>query len=235
MSFPTVNLKIEPSTPIRDKVYDHLKKQILNSQIPTDAILVEARLAEQIGISRTPMREALHFLEREGLLESIPRVGYRVRRVDWDEVAEVVEIRKAIETLAAKRAIHRIRPESVEALEQNLAQAEAMIEGGNVDFFHELDGQFHEILASGSGSRRIIALIHALRSDMLRYRMKSLHRVDTATVALADHRRIYKCLIDKDEDGIEAAIEDHLQHAMTYISLYAFGSEGRKDPAETSV
>jgi DNA-binding GntR family transcriptional regulator len=224
-----VNLKIEPTTSIRDKVYDHLKKQILNSQIPTDAILVEARLAEQVGISRTPMREALHFLEKEGLLESIPRVGYRVRRVDWEEVAEIVEIRKVIETLAARWAIHRIAPEKVQALEQNLAEGEAMIETGNVELFHELDAQFHEILAGGSGSRRMMALIHALRSDMLRYRMKSLHRVDTASIALSDHRRIFQCLIDKDEAGIEAAIRDHLQQAMTYISLYAFGSEGQKE------
>lgn len=229
MSFPIVNLKIEPSVSIRDKVYKHLKQQILKSQIPTEAILVETRLAEQIGISRTPMREALHFLEKEGLLESIPRVGYRVRKVDWDEVEEIVEIRRVIETLGARWAIHRIEREKVEALEHNLSQAEAMIQSGNLDLFPELDAQFHEILAGASGSKRLMDLIHALRSDMLRYRMKSLHRVDTASIALSGHRRIFECLIGKDEAGIEAAIQDHLQQAMTYISLYAFGTEGQKD------
>jgi DNA-binding GntR family transcriptional regulator len=233
LPFPTVNFKIEPSVSIRDKVYNHLKQQILKSQIPNDAILVEARLAEQIGISRTPIREALHFLEKEGLLETIPRVGYRVRKVDWDEVEEIVEIRRVVETLAAKWASYRIKPEKVEALEQNLSDAESIIQSGQLDLFPELDARFHEILAGASGSKRLMDLIHALRSDMLRYRMKSLHRVDTAAIALSGHRRIFKSLIDKDEAGIEAAVRDHLQQAMTYIGLYAFGCDGPKEASES--
>jgi DNA-binding GntR family transcriptional regulator len=82
----------------------------LNSQIPEDAISVESRLAEQIGISRTPIREAFHFLEKDSLMEIIPRAICRLRKIDWDEFEEIVEIRKRVDALAAKGAIQGTGP-----------------------------------------------------------------------------------------------------------------------------
>jgi DNA-binding GntR family transcriptional regulator len=225
LSFPKVNLKIEPSLSIRDRVYNHLKQEIFNSQIPEDAILVESRLAEQIGISRTPIREALHFLEKEGLLEIIPRAGYRVRKIDWDEVEEIVEIRKVVEALAAKWAIKRIKREEMEAMKNNLSQSEAAIARGELELFPELDAQFHEILARASRSKRLIDLIQALRSDMLRYRIRSLHRKDTASLALAGHRYIFECVAGRDSKGVQLAVHTHLDDAKENIRLYAFPHE----------
>jgi GntR family transcriptional regulator, rspAB operon transcriptional repressor len=222
MVFPELKLKIEPTVSIRDRIYDHIKQQILSDKIPEDAILVETRLAEQMGVSRTPIREALHFLEKEGLLELLPRAGYRMRRVYWDEFEEIVQIRKVVETLAATWAITRIKSEELEALRQNVLQSEATIQQGDLSVFPELDAQFHEILARASGNKRLIDLIQILRSDMVRYRIKSLHRADTAALALDGHRRIFQCVLEGNSSGIEDAVRDHLDQAKKTIRHYAF-------------
>ena len=222
MVFPELKLKIEPTVSIRDRIYDYIKQQILSDKIPEDAILVETRLAEQMGVSRTPIREALHFLGKEGLLELLPRAGYRMRRVDWDEFEEIVQIRKVVETLAATWAITRIKSEELEALRRNVLQSEATLRQGDLSVFPELDAQFHEILARASGSKRLIDLIQVLRSDMLRYRIKSLHRADTAALALDGHRRIFQCVLERNSSGIEDAVRNHLDQAKKTIRHYAF-------------
>ena len=228
MVFPELKLKIEPPVSIRDRIYDYIKQEILSDKIPEDAILVETRLAEQMGVSRTPVREALHFLEKEGLLELLPRAGYRLRRIDWDEFEEIVHIRKVVESLAAGWAVTRIKAEELEALKENVLQSEATIQQGDLSVFPELDAQFHEILARASGSKRLIDLIQLLRSDMLRYRLKSLHRVDHASLALDGHRRILQCVLERNSIGLEDAIRDHLDKCRETMRLYAFdGGESR--------
>jgi GntR family transcriptional regulator, rspAB operon transcriptional repressor len=222
MVFPELKLKIEPPVSIRDRIYDYLKQEILSDKIPEDAILVETRLAEQMGVSRTPVREALHFLEKEGLLELLPRAGYRLRRIDWEEFEEIVHIRKVVESLAAGWAVTRIKAEELEALKENVLQSEATIQQGDLSVFPELDAQFHEILARASGSRRLIDLIQLLRSDMLRYRLKSLHRADHASLALDGHRQIFQCVLERNSSGLEDAIRDHLDKCRDTMRLYAF-------------
>jgi DNA-binding GntR family transcriptional regulator len=233
LDFQKLKLKIEPPISIREKVYNHIKHEIVNSQIPEDAILVETRLAEEIGISRTPVREALHFLAKEGFLELLPRAGYRVRKIDWDEVEEIVQIRKVVESLAANWAATRIRPEEIEALKENLRQSKEAIQQGDLSIFPELDAQFHEILARASGSKRLIDLVQGLRSDMLRYRIKSLHRTDTAALALDGHRRIFECVVEGNRSGLDDAVRNHLDQAKRTIRLYAF-EEGEPRPHSDS-
>jgi GntR family transcriptional regulator, rspAB operon transcriptional repressor len=222
MVFPELKLRIQPSVSIRDRIYDHIKQEILSNRIPDDAILVETRLAEQMGVSRTPVREALHFLEREGLLELLPRAGYRMRRIDWDEFEEIVQIRQVVECLAGSWAITRINPEEIEAVKENLRQSEATIQQGDLSAFPELDAQFHEILARASRNKRLFDLIQILRSDMLRYRIKSLNRKDSATLALDGHRRIFQCVLDGNSIGLDDAIRNHLDHSKKTIRLHAF-------------
>lgn len=222
MVFAGLNLKIDPPVSIRDRVYSHIKQEILNSKISEDAILVETRIAEQIGASRTPIREALHFLEKEGLIELLPRAGYRVRKIDWGEVEEIVQIRKVVESLAASWAMTRIKREEIEALERNLLQSEVVIQQGDLSTFPDLDAQFHEVLARASGSKRLIDLIQTLRGDMLRYRIKSLHRKDTAGLALVGHRRILQCILEEDPLGLDEAVKAHLEQARETIRFYAF-------------
>jgi DNA-binding GntR family transcriptional regulator len=228
MSYQKINLKIEQPISIRENLYEQLKHEILSDKIPPKATLVETQLSKQIGISRTPIREALHILEKEGLLELIPRVGYRVRQIDWEEVKEICEIRKSLEILAARWAIKRITPEEIQTIRKNLNNSEIMIKEGKLSSFIDLDAEFHELLGRASGSQRLLKLILTHRSDMLRYRIESLHFADTASIASAGHRRIFECLVEKDENGVESAVKDHIEKAKTYIQLYAFEDKVQK-------
>ena len=207
---------------IREKVYRAIRNGILNGKILPGERLIETNLAKNIKTSRTPVREALHMLEREGLLESIPRVGYRVKQLNWDEVEEICEIRTVNEILAARWAMKRITPKEAKALEDNLAAAEADVKNGNPKSFVEHDAEFHEILVRASGSERLLELCQLLRRHMLRYRIESLYLAQTALRAIEDHRRIVACIRAKDEQGIASAIRDHLEFVRSSVQRYAF-------------
>lgn len=148
---PPSPFTIEPTPSIREKVYAYLRDEILSGHIPGGSRVVEGRLAAHINVSRTPVREALHLLEMEGLLESIPRVGYRVRQIRADEVEEICEIRAVNEILAARKVIERNDPSCLDALAENLELTEAEIQAGRPQSFVDLDAVFHEILVRASG------------------------------------------------------------------------------------
>ena len=224
-----IKLVIGHPVSIRKKVYAAIRNDILNGHIPPGARMVETRLAKQIKTSRTPVREALHMLEMEGLLEAIPRVGYRVKRIEWDEVEEICEIRAANETLAARWAMKRITPKELQALEKNLAVAEAEVKQGNPKSFVERDAEFHEILARASGSKRLLELCQMLRRHMLRYRIESIFRKENVIRAIKGHKAIVACIKRKDEDGVERAIRRHLDQSKRDIQRYAFGEDQEMD------
>lgn len=216
------DLKIEAPVSIRQKVCDFLRNQILSNHIPAGTRLVEGRLAKQINVSRTPIREALHILEMEGLLESIPRVGYRVKELRWEDVEELCEIRAVNEILAAKWAMKRLTSRELAAMKHNIDTAEAEIQGGNPEYFVERDAEFHEMLVKASGSRRLLELCQMLRHHMLRYRVESLYVAEAGLRAVTGHRRICACLEKKDGIGIETAIREHLEQSKRDIRRFAF-------------
>ena len=222
-------LVIGRTVSIREKVYDVIRNGILNGRIAPGDRMVETRLAREIKTSRTPVREALHMLEMEGLLEAIPRVGYRVRQIEWDEVEEICEIRAVNETLAVRWAVKRITPKEVQLLEENLMVAESAVKGGNPESFVVHDAEFHEILVRASGSARLLELCQLLRRHMLRYRIESLYLPETALRAIAGHRRILECIRGNDADGIEEAIRDHLEQSKQDIQRYAFSEDQKTE------
>jgi DNA-binding GntR family transcriptional regulator len=221
-----LRLMIKEPVSIRKKVYAAIREHILDGSFPPGERLVESRIAEQIKTSRTPVREALHLLESEGLLESIPRAGYRVKPLHWEEVEEICEIRVVNETLAAQWAMKRITPKEILALENNLTVAEHEVRSGNPKAFVNRDAEFHEILAHASRSERLLELCQLLRKHMLRYRIESLYLPETALRAIQGHRRILECLKARDEAGLEQAIRDHLEQSKIDTQRYAFGKSG---------
>ncbi|MBN2126405.1 MAG: GntR family transcriptional regulator [Deltaproteobacteria bacterium] len=223
-----IRLTIRQPVSIREKVYRVIREDILNGSFSPGQRMVETRLAEQIKISRTPVREALHMLEREGLLESIPRVGYRVKELKWDEVGEICEIRKVNEVLAARWAIKRITSRELQGLEDNVRLSEKEVRAGNPKAFIERDAEFHEILVRASGSERLVELCQMLRRHMLRYRMESLYLAETALEAISGHYRIVECIRGKDESGIDLAIREHLDFARDSVRKYAFREKRKK-------
>jgi GntR family transcriptional regulator, rspAB operon transcriptional repressor len=220
-----IRVNIRNPVSIREKVYQVVRENILNGRFLPGERMVETRLAGDIHTSRTPVREALHLLEREGLLESIPRVGYRVRKMRWSEVEEICEIRVVNEMLAARWAMERMTPEELQALQKNIEHSKKAVTE-NPRSFVEWDAEFHEILARASGSQRLLELCQLLRRHMLRYRMKSLYLGETAQEAIEGHSQIYQCLKKKDQLGVERAVREHLEIAKRSIQTQVPWEEG---------
>lgn len=192
--------------------------------------LVEKWLANQIGTSRTPVREAFHILEKEGLLEAIPRVGYRVKPIKWEEVEEICEIRKVNETLAAQWAMSRMTLEDLQALDENIIVSETQVKEGHVESFVDRDAEFHEILARASSSQRLLELCQMLRRHMLRYRIEGLYLPEPALRAIEGHRRILDRLKARDEEGVKEAVYEHIEESKRAIQRYVFDEKIGKDP-----
>jgi len=117
-------LVIERTDTIRRKVYSHLRAQILSGEYAPQERLFETKISDEIGASRTPVREALHSLELEGLIECLPKVGYVVKSISDQEVAEICEIRGLIEGLAARWAVEKAREKLIEELKKNIVVSE---------------------------------------------------------------------------------------------------------------
>jgi DNA-binding GntR family transcriptional regulator len=210
---------IEDHIVIREQVYKRIKQEIVLGNISPGSRVLEGRLAKQINVSRTPVREALHVLEMEGFIESFPRAGYRVRQVTYEEGMEIHEIRAVLEPLAAKKAIESEDQDYLDALEENLRQSEVAA-SQELGTFLRYDSQFDEIIVRASGIKTLLTVWGTLRQRLNLYRIEAQHAVETRLRSVEGHRRILECLKAKDPEGAKKAIRNHLEdskRALKYI------------------
>lgn len=218
-----MGLKIRRGEPLRKKVYRHLHDMILCGLLSPGERLVETAIAERLGVSRTPVREALRSLEADGWVEARPNLGYVVKAISEKEVGEICEIRVAIEGIAIKWAFERDRERLIKGLERNLALSERKLAKGDPKVFIDLDAQFHEIIARSSGSERLLEMAQMLRRHMLRYRIESIYVMDNVLRALEGHRAILKALKEGDLARAFEALKRHIEQSKEDILQYAFG------------
>lgn len=203
-----ITLKRSPT--MREEVFKHLRHKILTGEAAPGTKLNEVLLADEIGSSRTPVREALHNLEMEKLIKSVPRIGYIVREIEREEVEEMIEIRIALETLATKWASEKISPPDLDRLGNNIIQTENSIRRKDIPRVVELDTEFHDIICKASKSQRIEEISQTLRDHMLRFRMVGLGMAEIAERSNAGHRRIVDAIKSKNMKKIESAVRYHL-------------------------
>jgi len=215
-------LVIKDTKTIRRRVYEHLREQLLNGEIAPPEHLIEAKIAKALGTSRTPVREALHSLELEGLIESIPRVGYVVKPISEQEFEEICEIRMAIEGVAARWAMEKANKNLIEELKKNISISDLKVSKGDAKAFIDLDARFHEIIARYSGSQRLLELAQTLRRHMLRYRIQSIYSVDNVLRAIGGHRGILRAIEKRDLEEVNKAIRNHMEQVKRDVLRYAF-------------
>ncbi len=204
--------KVEKQPPLRKIVYEQLKTSILDGAIPKGAKLYETKISEEMGISRTPVREALHALEREYLIKGIDKVGYEIVNIESDDLEEISEIRKAVEALAVKRGIDRVGEKEIKELDDNLMKSESVIAQGKHERFVQLDAEFHRILSSLSKSERLIRMADGLRKEMTGFRNSMKGNRALAEVSLQYHRKIVDCIKEKDALGAKSALNEHIDN-----------------------
>lgn len=213
---------IKNTKTIRRKIYDFLREQLLSGELLPHQHLIETKIAKEIGTSRTPVREALHSLELEGLIESIPRVGYVVKPISEPDVEEICEIRMAIEGVAARWAMEKEYKKLVAELKKNIFLSDEKISKGEVKIFVELDAQFHDIITKYSGSKRLQELAQTLRRHMLRYRIQSIYSADNVLRAIDGHKGIFRAIEKRNREGLDKAIRRHMEQSKKDVLRYAF-------------
>ncbi len=202
--------RIEPRPTIREEVYDYLRRMILVGKIRSGQRLMEGKLAEELRISRTPIREALSKLEMEKLIYPVPKGGYEIREFTEKEVKEICEIRMVTETLAAKWAAPKITSKEFERLDRIIQLTDKYIDRHESQKVVELDTEFHDIICIASRSKIIEEINRRLRDHMLMFRMKGLCVADIARRSNEGHRRIARALGKRDIKEIESAFKYHL-------------------------
>jgi DNA-binding GntR family transcriptional regulator len=206
------------SLSLTERVYRDLRRAIITGGIPGGTRLVESSLAAEMQVSRTPVREALHKLGLEGLLYSIPRAGYIVEEMSEYDVEDLFEVRIKIEQMAARMALEKITPNEIEQLEQNLEQADRVLQNAELRQMAELDTEFHGIIYKAARSKTLYRICQTLSDHTLKYRIALIDQSEMGRRTRDGHYDIYEAILSGDGDRVDRAVQSHLELAKKDIS-----------------
>lgn len=201
--------------PLRDQIYDRLRAAILSGEMPAGAPVIEVEIADSLGASRTPVREALRRLETEGMVEPRGGRGMVVRELKLDEVGCILEIRESLETIAALRAARRMEKRDYVKIERIVERMRKYVD--DLSEMERLDTAFHdEILAHADGIR-LKRMLGDLRSDILPLRSFALATLDRRQAVVNEHDSMLKAMASRDESAIAKATSRHIANARIAI------------------
>ena len=195
--------------PLRDVVFNTLRKAILKGELKPGERLMEIALAERLGVSRTPVREAMRKLELEGLVVMIPRRGAQVANITEKDLNDVLEVRMALENLSIENACKKMTEEQLAELKKAAKVFEATMEEGNLVKLAEADVAFHEVIYQSSDNRRLNQVLNNLREQIYRYRVEYLKEEETRKLLVKEHDEIYEAIRNR---NVKTAQEISYQH-----------------------
>lgn len=201
-------------------VYDELRHSVIVGNIPSGAQLFETTLAAKMKVSRTPIREALHKLAVEGLVQPVHRAGYIVESLSETDIKDLFATRVAIEQISARWALDHITNRELEILELNLDQTERIISAGETYKMIDLDREFHLIIGRAARSKKMYQINQLLSDQTLKFRIACIHLPDVARRARDGHRSIAEAIRAKDPGGVNEAIKLHLETSEKDILEY---------------
>ena len=208
-------------------VFDNLKQAIIRGNIAPGEWLVESHIAQILGISRTPVREAIHKLERERLIERQPRGGFAVLGLNRDDIEETFGIRGVLEGYAARLATVKHHPRELEVLEKKVEEFQACLSKKQMDSLLVLNTEFHEVLYALSKSPRLIHMINGLRDQIYRFRQIILMDQKHAKTSHEDHRQMLKFMRKRDAERVEKLVREHILRGQEVV-LTGFGKKNKK-------
>ncbi|HMM20795.1 MAG TPA: GntR family transcriptional regulator [Selenomonadales bacterium] len=206
-------VRLDSYKPLREVVCEALREAIMNGTLTPGERLMEIQLAEDLGVSRTPVREAIRRLEMEGFLVMVPRRGTYVSDLSIKDLNEVFEIRTALDVLAAGLAAERITEEELEQLERLLVQIGEYIDSGDVEKIVEADSQFHDILYQASRNDRLVGIINNLREQFTRFRSISMAYPGRLKNTLEEHRQLMEAIASHDPETAQRCAREHMENA----------------------
>ncbi|MCX7842718.1 MAG: GntR family transcriptional regulator [Clostridia bacterium] len=198
---------------LRGRVFNQLQNDILNGKYQPGESLIETKLSEELGVSRTPIREAIRQLELEGLVQSIPNKGAIVTGISTKDIEDIYTIRMMIEGLAARWAAEKITPAELEELKEAVDLEEFYTAKNDTEHLMKFDSRFHDIIFKASKSKPLMHTLSSFHHYIQRARNASLSSPERARKALEEHKAILKAIVDKEPEKAEALIIEHIRNA----------------------
>lgn len=207
-----LGLNMNAYLPLRDVVFNTLREAILKGELKPGERLMELQLASKLGVSRTPIREAIRMLELEGLAVTIPRKGAEVAKMTEKDMEDVLQIRKALDELAVQLACDKITPEQLRILKAALRNFEESIRSKDVKKVAEADVTFHDTIYKAADNPKLMTLLNNLREQMYRYRVEYLKDESAYPTLIEEHQAIYDGLMRKDKEFVVQVMAKHVMN-----------------------
>lgn len=198
--------------PLRDVVFNTLRHAILKGELEPGERLMEIALAQKLGVSRTPIREAIRKLELEGLVVMVPRKGAEVADITEKDLRDVLEVRTALEELSIELAMKNMNDDDYKQLREANELFAKDSEGDDLIKIAEADVAFHEIIYMATGNKRLIQMINNLREQMYRYRLEYIKDKSTHARLVEEHNKIIDAMKKNDIIAAKAAIKLHVEN-----------------------
>ena len=212
-----MNMEDYQFLPLRDVVFNTLRQAILRGELKPGERLMEIRLANQLGVSRTPIREAIRMLELEGLVIMIPRKGAQVAQITEKDLNDFLEVRLGLEELATRFACERIRSEALGDLYRASRKFESLLETDDLQALAKADVEFHDIIYQATDNARLVQLLNNLREQMYRYRIEYLKDVKARRSLVEEHDALWEALKECDLERAQMIMREHIERQQKNI------------------
>ena len=209
-----MDLKVEVNEylPLRDVVFNTLRQAILTGELKPGERLMEIHLANRLGVSRTPIREAIRKLELEGLVIMVPRKGAEVAQITEKNMRDVLEVRKALEELAVELACQRMTSDQVSELHTACENFKIAVQTHKITKITEADVSFHDIIFNSTNNQRLIQMINNLGEQMYRYRLEYIKEEKHHEKLIKEHEDILQAIEEKNVGSAIEAVTVHIDN-----------------------
>ena len=211
-------VKMDEYLPLRDVVFNTLRQAILRGELKPGERLMEIQLANKLGVSRTPIREAIRKLELEGLVLMIPRRGAEVAQITEKSLRDVLEVRRALEELAVQLACLRMTEEGIVELKQAAAEFEHVLGDEDITVVAEADVAFHDVIYMATDNQRLISLLNNFREQMYRYRVEYLKKTEFHEKLLKEHQEIIAAIENGEQERATRVTSRHIENQVEVVS-----------------
>lgn len=203
--------------PLRDVVFHTLRKGILRGDLKPNERLMEIKLADRLGVSRTPIREAIRMLQLEGLVVNIPRKGAHVAKITEKDLKDVLEVRTGLEDLSVKLASERITSAQIRRLQDASERFAAAAHDENLIELAEADEAFHAVIYEATGNDRLVQMLNNIKDQMYRYRVEYLKDIESRDLLSREHRSLCELLEKRNGEAAADLMQHHIKRQEEYI------------------
>ncbi len=225
-------IKDDEYLPLRDVVFKTLRQEILTGKLKPGERLMEIQLANKLGVSRTPIREAIRKLELDGLVIMIPRRGAEVAQITLKDLKDVMEVRCALDVLAIELACERMERDERNKLYQACENFREAVKTKDTRKLAEADVAFHDAIVLSTGNTRLIQLVSNLSEQMYRYRFEYLKDATSHEMLQQEHMEMYQSILKKDKAAAASVVRKHINNQEEAIikQLQLEKSENQNTP-----